>query len=141
MTILDWADFLAGLLLGGGALALLWLRSRPAEPTNPVDEPPAAATGLLPPDALPLPDADGAAVADAVARAVDAYASYLIAQRDGAPAGVLRELTDAMYGDLTRSLTPPQLARALVAGLLPHADDRARALLDAADLSTAHLES
>ncbi|MEV4271973.1 hypothetical protein [Micromonospora aurantiaca (nom. illeg.)] len=114
------------------AVAWLWRTTGRPDPTPApsFDEHAATATALLRPDNPRLPDADAAHIAAAVERAVDAYASYLIAKRDGATADVLHHLTEAMYADLRASLTPPQLARALVIGLHPHADDRARALVD-----------
>ncbi|MBM0275139.1 hypothetical protein [Micromonospora tarensis] len=126
-------------------VAALALRPRPANPAPPApadnDRHAATVTALLRPDDPSLPDVDAELIALAVARTVDQYASYLIAVRDGMPAEVVAALREQMYADLRDSLTPPQLARALVIGLHPHADERARALLDTDHLSTEHLES
>ncbi|MGW3608982.1 hypothetical protein ACWD6N_03685 [Micromonospora sp. NPDC005163] len=114
--------------------ALIWGHRRKAAPAlapvDAFDEHAATATALLQPDDPALPDVDSQLIALVVARAVDNYASYLIALRDQMPAAVLASLREQMYADLRESLTPPQLARALVIGLHPHADDRARALVD-----------
>ena len=123
---------LALIVAGVVAIAWLWRTTGRPDPVQSLtfDEHAATATALLRPDDPSLPDEDAAHIAAVVARAVDAYASYLIAKRDGMDADVLHQLAEAMYADLRESLTPPQLARALVISLHSHADERARALVD-----------
>ncbi|RKN45228.1 hypothetical protein [Micromonospora endolithica] len=150
LTVRDWIVLAGIFLVAGGVGALVWYWAVPARPAAPQPDPPAAATfdehtataaALLTPDD-PLLDDDAVRIADAVARAVDQYASYLIAKRTGMAPDVLHRLGEAMYADLAVSLTGPQLARAVLIGLHQHADERARHLIDQfRNLPTAAKES
>ncbi|MET7949259.1 hypothetical protein [Micromonospora sp. NPDC005324] len=102
----------------------------PAQPAADDSLHAATVTALLQPDDPSLPDVDAELIALVVARTVDQYASYLIALRDGMPAEIVASLREQMYADLRDSLSPPQLARALVIGLHSHADERAQALVN-----------
>ncbi|MCX5066952.1 hypothetical protein OOJ91_13955 [Micromonospora lupini] len=137
---------LAAILFGTTSVIFtaLWWGRKPARkpaPATPADDQAATATALLRPDDPALPDDEAQLIASTIAYAVDAYASVLAAKRAGLDPAVVQRLTDQMYADLVRALTPTQLARAATFGLRDHAGDRARRLLDTDSLSISDLES
>lgn len=134
--------------IAGSVIAHALLRNRTPDPApEPTPEPEtfdahaSTALALLTPDDPELPDADVAHIAAVIADAVDHYASYLIAVRDGLDPQTCELLREQMYDHLREELTPPQMARALLIGVLPHARDRAAHLTDTSRLSIADLES
>ena len=130
--------------IAGSVIAHALLRNRTPEPAperQTFDEHSAAAMALLAPDDPGLPDGEVAHIAAVIADAVDHYASYLIAVRDGLDPQTCELLREQMYDHLREELTPPQMARALLIGVLPHARDRAAHLTDTSRLSIADLES
>ena len=130
--------------IAGSVIAHALLRNRTPEPAperQTFDEHSAAAMALLAPDDPGLPDEDVAHIAAVIADAIDHYASYLIAVRSGLDPQTCELLREQMYEHLRESLTPPQMARALLIGVLPHARERAAHLTDTSRLSIADLES
>jgi hypothetical protein len=129
----------AGLLIAGSIIAHALLRGRtqpPAADPEPAGDPDATQElpfnlvplAVLAPDDPRLPDDDAAAIAAAIADAVDDYASYLVAVDAGLDPQTVEMHREHMYDRLRESLTPPQMARALLTGIRPHARERADAL-------------